>query len=467
MELPRLITECLPLLRALTNNNVCDEALVNVLNSKLTYMFSTKGIKFQQYANSNPKSLAYYGINFMASGTAKDYTVSIVNDYLLDFIEPYLQNYLISYKEHYYEEQIHLRTATVTNQSKRDKIIAQIDEEMKQFRNVNTEIEEGTLSGVYAEAKQIDQIGVGALFIRISELGDYVDSAVKSDKDKRALMQKMKNIYEGTIMPSLIASASDRKPIYNLGVQALMYTDFQNLLDPQNNKFFKDLLKTGYARRCFIYMPKSDNVKLNYPTDSLTIENAIRNSRATRDVLYAIFEQTFPRTLLFSASCQQYIEDYRRNCVDVVNQMQHKRDIVSTDLLESFWKVQKLSVVYELLNNPKSNLVTVESFSQALSFYESIRPSLRYMLERHDTTPLDECVTFLIDNAGKTLKKMDLRHQNFVYHAKFTNWWKESIPLLEEELQAKGYSLIVDKSNISVINNMADDANDPFFDNLK
>lgn len=467
MELPKLITQCLPLLRSLTNNNVCDEALVNVLNSKLAYMFAVKGIKFQQYSNSNPKSLAYYGINFMASGTAKDYTVSIINDYLLDFIEPYLQNYLISYKEHYYEEQVHLRTSTVANPKQKEKIIAQIDEELKQFRHINIEIEEGTLSGVYAEARQIDQIGVGSLFIRISELGDYVDSAVKSDKDKRALMQKMKNIYEGTVMPSLIASATDRRPIYNLGVQALMYTDFQNLLDSQNNKFFKDLLKTGYARRCFIYMPKSDDVKLNYPTDSLTAESAIRNSRAVRNDLCGIFEQTFPRTLQFSEECQQFIEQYRCHCVDIVNEMQHKRDIVATDLLESFWKIQKLSVVYELLNNPKSNCVTVNAFQQALSFYEAIRPSLRYMLERHDVTPLDECVTFLIDNVGKTLKKMDLRRQNFVYHAKFSSWWKDALPLLTEELQAKGYSLIIDKNDISVINNIPDGPDDPFFDNLK
>ena len=43
------------------------------------------------------------------------------------------------------------------------------------------------------------------------------------------IYQKLKEIYEGSIAPSIIAGDSKREVIKNIPVQALIYTDFENL----------------------------------------------------------------------------------------------------------------------------------------------------------------------------------------------------------------------------------------------
>ena len=440
MKLPNIIKQCLPLLRALTNYNVEDVALVNSLNAKLAYMVSLKNIKFKQYNNAISKSLSYYAINFMASGAAKDYAIDCINNYLLDFLEPYLDDELNKYKEHYYEEQYTTRVIGA-NPKNRAKIEQQIEEELNQIRVVNTEIEEANLTGVYEEARQIEKVGVGAIFIRIPELGDYIDSATRMDKDKRSLMKKMKNIYEGTITPSIIGGDKKRKPIKDIPVQALMYTDFENLLDPQNNKFFKEMLKTGYARRCFIYMPQTEDHKINYPTDPRVLDEQICKARGIRQQLQHIFTRLTAKELIFSEEAQDWIYQYKCKCIDKVNKMRHKKSIIATDLSESFWKIQKLSVLYAVLDDPFTVLIDSTHVQMAASFYECISPSLKYVMERRETTVVEQVAEYIVEQERPLITKMELRKQKFVSEREFTDWLNKNFEAIKEELGLLGYSI--------------------------
>lgn len=440
MILPNIIQQCLPLLRALTNYNVEDVALVNSLNAKLAYMVSLKGVKFKQYNNAISKSLSYYAINFMASGAAKDYTIDCINNYLLDFIEPYLDNELKTYKQKYYEEQYAARVVGA-NPKNRSKIEQQIEEELEQIRVVNTEIEEANLTGVYEEARQIEKVGIGAIFIRIPELGDYIDSATRMDKDKRSLMKKMKNIYEGTITPSIIGGDKKRKPVKDIPVQALMYTDFENLLDPQNNKFFKEMLKTGYARRCFIYMPQNEDRKINYPTDPRVLNEQIYKAKSLQQQLHQIFERLMPRELLFSEEAQDWIYDYKCKCIDEVNKMLHKKSIIATDVSESFWKIQKLSVLYAVLDDPFTPLVDSKHIEMAASFYKCISPSLRYVMEKREKTVVERVAEYIVEQERPLITKMELRKQKFVSEREFTDWLSKNFDAVKEELSVMGYSI--------------------------
>lgn len=455
VKLPSIIKECLPLLRALTNYNVDDVALVNSLNAKLAYMVSLKGIKFKQYNNSISKSLSYYAINFMASGAAKDFTIDCINNYLLDFVEPYLDQALNRYKEQYYEQQYATRIVGANPQN-RAKIEQQIEEELDQIRVVNTEIEEANLTGVYEEARQIEKVGVGAIFIRIPELGDYIDSATRMDKDKRSLMKKMKNIYEGTITPSIIGGDKKRRPIKDIPVQALMYTDFENLLDSQNNKFFKEMLKTGYARRCFIYMPQNEDRKINYPTDPRVLDEQIYKARDLKLQLQYIFERLSSKELIFSEEAQDWIYRYKCQCIDKVNKMRHKKSIIATDLSESFWKIQKLSVLYAVLDNPFAVLVDSEHIQMAASFYEAISPSLKYVMDKREKTVVEQVAEYIVEQERPLITKMELRKQKFVSEREFTDWLAKNFEAVKEELSVMGYTIAAydkDLKGYQIINN--------------
>ena len=464
MKLPIIIEQCLPLLRALTNYNVEDVALINSLNAKLAYMVSLKGIKFKQYNNAISKSLSYYAINFMASGAAKDYTIDCINNYLLGFVEPYLDDALNKYKEQYYEEQYTTRVLGA-NPKNRGKIEQQIEEELNQIRVVNTEIEEANLTGVYEEARQIERVGIGAIFIRIPELGDYIDSATRMDKDKRSLMKKMKNIYEGTITPSIIGGDKKRRPIKDIPVQALMYTDFENLLDPQNNKFFKEMLKTGYARRCFIYMPQNEDQKINYPTDPRVLDEQIYKARGLQQQLQRIFDKLSTRELIFSEEAQDWIYKYKCKCIDDVNQMRHKKSIIATDISESFWKIQKLSVLYAVLDDPFTTLVDSKHVQMAASFYKQISPSLKYVMERREMTVVEQVAEYIIEQERPIITKMELRKQKFVSEREFTDWLNKNFDAVKEELNVLGYSIAPynkDLKGYQIISNKQDSDDELF-----
>lgn len=442
MKLPTIINNCLPLLRALTSYNVEDVALVNSLNAKLAYMVSLKGIKFKQFNNAVSKPISYYAINFMPSGSSKDFTIDCINNYLLNFLSEYLENKLESYKERYYEEQYQKRVAVASPKS-RDRAEQLLNEEMDQFRVINVEIEEANLTGVYEEAKQIDMVGVGAIFIRIPELGDYIDAANKNSKDKRDLMAKMKNIYEGTITPSIIGGNKKRKPIKDIPVQALMYTDFESLLDGSNNKYLKEMLKTGYARRCFIYTPKDEDYKLNYPVAFETVNECLLQTKQLRDQLYNIFNKLTSKDILFSEEAQQLIYDYKCKCIDKVNKMRRKKSIVATDLSESFWKIQKLSVLYAVLDDPTTMLVDSIHFQMAVDFYNTISPSLKYIIDKREATSIERAAAYMVENnIDGVVSKLELRKQRFVSEREFSVWIERNFEDLKEELSEYGYTLL-------------------------
>ena len=223
LRLPQIIEESVPALRKLVGD-VDKIALVNVLNAKLANMITQTGVNFKQYSNSKPAVLSYYGINFMISGSSKDYSVDCINNYLIPFVEEEIKNKIEKYKKDYYEE--HIALAKTKTQEK------QVEKEVDSIRVANYELHNPNCTGLYKEAEQIAKMKFGSLFIRIGEFGDYLDSIIgNNNPSKKELYQKLKEIYEGTIAPSIIAGDGKREVLKNIPVQVLIYTDYENLYD--------------------------------------------------------------------------------------------------------------------------------------------------------------------------------------------------------------------------------------------
>lgn len=422
-----IIEEIIEFMSVMTDRNIETIALHNVLNAKLCQMVASKNVKFKQYKHSLPLVLSYYGINFLQSGSQKDYVIDLIDKYILDFLPKKANEYIAKYKEKIIEGYY----LQIQNDKKRDK---KIEEFEATLRPPQINISDATTSAIYLEASQISKIGMGSLFIKISELGDYIDAIVKGDQQKKDFFEKLKDIYDGKIMPRLVL-IDKREALYNIPVQILLYSDFDNLLDEKTSDYFKRILKTGMARRCFIYIPKTKR-KFN---QSVGWEKKEQNQKYICDIAKQL-EQIYdaiPENAIyeFNEESKTLLEKYKNECIERHNNLidEEEDSIVLIDLKESFWKITKLSVVYHVINYPKSTLITVESIEKAIDFYSEISQYLHILLDKKAKTAEDNLYKFLTRHFMKrtTIYKKEIRDKKFVNGNNFSKWFNEIFPDLE------------------------------------
>ncbi len=433
LKLPKIISKTIPSLKKLVGD-IDDIALVNVLNAKLANMITQTGVNFKQYDNSKPAVLSYYGINFMISGSSKDYSIDCINNYLIPFVEEELKVRIEEYKEQYYEEKM----ATAYTKSQK----AQVEKEVNNIRVANYELHNPNVTGLYKEAEQISKIKFGSLFIRIGEFGDYLENIVgNNNSSKKELYQKLKEIYEGSIAPSIIAGDSKREVIKNIPVQALIYTDFENLYNERIKKYYVNSMKTGQARRCFTYMPIDKKHKIAYPLPPSFKREAIFELVELQKEYKTIFDtlnNMVDKTFYLSPDAQDYLYEYNCRCIDYFNES--KDDIiVRLEKKESFWKITKLAIVYGILENPSDLIVKTEHVQMAQSFYEAIEPSLKAVLVEREKSVVEKFAEFIIDRCEENgfVTRTELRRSNIITNDKaFTKDFDKMLEEIQDEIES-------------------------------
>ncbi len=427
MNIPKILSESIGVLKDIVDN-VEELALLNALNSKVANLVSLKGCKFKQFSNSTPRTLAYYCMSFMHSGMKKDYAVDSINDYLLSFVPQELAKHIEEYKLEYEETQRMIRTGK--------KAEKQIEEEVERIRSANFEIANVNYTGVFKEAEQIALMNYGSLFIRMGELGDFLDLASSGDKNKKELYQKLKDIYEGVFYPSIIAGDSKRQTVKGVPVQIYLYTDYENLYNPKIKEYFISSLKTGMARRSFIFIPSDEKAKIKYPKRPNATENAIFKTKPIHDKFKQIFDTIQDNTIYqLSEEAKDLLYDYQCECIDYFN---NSRDniIVRLERKESFWKITKLAVVYSIIDSPTSIVVHSKYVQMAIDFYKAISPGLKNVIEKRKKSEIELYAEYIAEHKDEIVTRTDLRNLNLVYSGKFKKFFEEHFEEVKEELES-------------------------------
>jgi hypothetical protein len=256
----------------------------------------------------------------------------------------------------------------------------------------------------------------------MGELGDYVDNIASGDKSKKELYQKLKDIFEGTFYPSVIAGDSTRETLYNVPVQTYLYTDFENLYNEKNKEIYLNSLKTGMARRSFIYMP-CEKKELVYPTPPEFKDNAFLQARSLQEEFKRIFKQ-IPTNHVYELTeeAKQRLYEYQCECIDFFNSSDDNL-IIKLENKESFWKITKLAVVYSIIDNPKIDYVQLKYVEMAIDFYQKIKVGLRNVINQRKESEIDKFISYLYKNKKNVISKMDLRNLNIVPSNKFKQFW--------------------------------------------
>lgn len=426
MNIPQILEESITVLKDIVDN-VEELALLNALNSKMANLVSLKGCKFKQFSNSTPRTLAYYCMAFMHSGTKKDYAVDCINDYLLSFVPQELSKRIEDYKIEYEETQ---RLTRVGKKAEK-----QIEEEVGKIRTANFELSSINYTGAFKEAEQISKMNYGALYIRMGELGDFLDLVSSGDKSKKELYQKLKDIYEGTFYPSIIAGDGKRETVKGVPVQIYLYTDFENLYSPKIKEYFISSLKTGMARRSFVYIPSNEHVKIGYPKRARATEMAIQNAKQVQAKLQQVFNSIQDNTIYqMSEEAKDLLYDYQCSCIDYFNSSQDNI-IVKLERKESFWKITKLAVVYSIIDNPSETVVASKYVQMAIDFYNSISPSLKNVIEKRKKSEIELYAEYIANHKDEVITRTALRNLNIVHGSKFKRYFEEHEDEIKEELE--------------------------------
>ena len=439
---PEIVEDCLKVLRVLTNYNVEDIALQNMLNAKLANMVCLKGCAFQQFKNAKASTVSYYAMNFMNSGARKDYSIDSINDYLMPFVKDEINR-----KVEELRSQVEAELEAI-DEKKNKKEYAKKEAELDSIRVAMFELENPNYTGLYSEAKQIARLNFGGIFIRISELGDYLSEIVGGDASKKRLYNSLKNIFEGKIAPNVIQGDNGRELLTNIPIQVVMYTDFENLYDNTVKSYYVKNLKTGMARRSFIYMPKEKNTKLNYPCSYEEMEEAIFNAKKIAEKLENIYRQIGENTIYeFSVEAKQMLDEYQRHCIDNFNNSKDEL-ILKIEKNESFWKCTKLAVIYSIIDNPAKTLVESKYVLMAIDFYEEISNGLKTVLREREKTNCEKVADFFINHLNQGFTTMELRNAGIIGQNNFSDWWKKKG---EEETIAElleGYKIELKKTKV-------------------
>ena len=416
---PQIVEECLGVLRTLTNGNVEDVALQNMLNAKLANMVCLKACAFKQFSNSKPSTVSYYAMNFMNSGARKDYSIDSINNYLLNFVPAEIESKIEGLKEKIESE------LACLDPKKQKREYAQKESELDSIRVASFELENPNYSGLYSEAKQIAKLDFGGLFIRISELGDYLSEIVGGDASKKKLYNSLKNIFEGKVAPNIIQGDNNRETLTNIPVQVVMYTDYENLFDNKVKDYYVKNLKTGMARRSFIYMPKEQTAKMKYPSRFEENEKAIYKAVEICKKLKGIYDKIQERTIYeFSEKAKEMLYEYQCRCIDSFNNSKDEL-ILKIEKNESFWKCTKLAVIYSIIDNPENRIIDCKYVLMALDFYDEISYGLKSVINNREKTKCEKAAEFFINHIGESFTTMELRNAGIIGQNNFSEWWSK------------------------------------------
>lgn len=443
MKVNKIVKRCCNFLNIMMDGNWSEPALINVVNAKLTYMLSLGGAKFRQYTNGNDIILSYYGINFLPSGWGKDRVPNLINQNLINFTQDYMERVIKDYKEEYEQQEEYKIRQLDKKQQKQAEF--ELQQKINNFRYLNTEIHDATVLGLYADAEIISRIGKGSLFLRIEELGDYIDGITTGNKQKKELFEKLKEISDGRFTATTISGDNKRRTLNNIPVSALLYSDFENFKTTRNREYLNKMLRTGISRRSFIFMEEIKPVNQAIPAHEK--QRALTEAQQLSVELKNIFDNISPSPYYLSEEAHEIIDKYKNYCIDRYNEEVAQKNITiqGLDIKESWWKILKLGVVYHILNSPNDCLVRAADIQEAIEFYNHICNSFSILRNTHADSATDKLIQFIISFEKNNLKMGDLRSQRFVGDVQFKKWFDEIITDVQEKLRAEhGIELTVE-----------------------
>src|SRR5574344_290502 len=150
-----MINNMIQFLKVMTNNDIEDVELQNILNSKLTQLIGMKNLMFKQYSDSKPMPLGYQSFTFLNSGAGKDETIRQIDHALMPFLKDKLESVIDRYKQELQSE-LYAKAAQLDGKARKE-AEHQAEEQLNKIRCCNINISDCTFTGLAYEADRSEE----------------------------------------------------------------------------------------------------------------------------------------------------------------------------------------------------------------------------------------------------------------------------------------------------------------------
>lgn len=445
-----LIREITKNIKIVLKNKIEEQAVENMLYAKVAHLFALKNIKFISTNNlKKPATLAYYAINFIGSGGAKNQSVGTFEDFVMPFLEDEYKRLDLEVARLMLAEEIELLDETSKNYSNEKHKLE------KKYANggvINFKTNGGTPAALYAKLEKIEKYKKGALFAQITEFADYYRASVDNNQSvNKGFLDCLNNLYEGLFEPS-DSMGTSRREIKGVPFSLLFMSDVEEMMEAKNNENFKRRLKSGYARRINFYFDREINYSKNPPPKVTTKEklDAYESLKFCSTTIKGIYDKLPKDTeFVFTEEANEALDAWDEECEKEVRKFYEfdskltlENNIKKVEIENSTWKITKMAVLIQILKGEDLPRVTADSVSRAIEFYKKCRRSLYNILDERQMTNEKKMASYFLNHIGEVIKKNDLKAQRFVNDNYFAKWYAENISEVKEMLAEKGFELV-------------------------
>ena len=450
MDLIKTITKNI---KIVLKNKIEEQAIENMLYAKIAHLFSLKGIKFISTNNlKKPATLAYYAVNFIGSGGAKNQSVSTFDDCVIPFIDDEYKRLDKQVANLMLGEELELLDEKSKNYDMEKR---KLEKKYSVGSVINFKTNGGTPAALYAKLEKIEKYKVGALFAQMTEFADYYRVSVENNQSvNKSFLDCLNNLYEGLFEPS-DSMGTSRREIKGVPFSLLFMSDIEEMMDSKNNANFKRRLKSGYARRINFYFDREINYSKNPPA-KVTIQEkkeAYENLQFCSTVIKGIYDRLPQNTqFIFTDEANEALDVWDDECQKEIckfyefdDRLNLENNIKKIEIENSTWKITKMAVLVQILKGEDLPRVTADSVSKAIEFYKKCRKSLYEILGERQITKESEMASYFLNHIGEVVKKNDLKAQKFVNDNYFSKWFNESFNTVQDILAEKGFELVEPK----------------------
>jgi len=443
-------------LKIICENKVNEIAVKNILQAKLSTVFSFKNISFTSYANmQNAKPICYYAFNFVSSGANKGMILDEINSSLLKFYEEELDKFN---NERYEKLKKQLDSENKYNPIEKNKELTEKQIELKSkirtFKPLSFSNSSGSQAKIYDHLFIIHENKKGAFCCENTEFANYFYEAfINKNMTNKEYINMFFNLWDGKF-DATDTVQTNRKNLNNIPFSAVLMSDPKLLIDDVTlSRHFLNYLSTGMARRSFIYFNINDRYFDNYievqPEEKTEAYNKLKiYSKNIKKIFDNIIDNTEYK---FTEEANQRVMQHNRWVIQKIKEfyrlndyLDDKTTILKLNIEHSTWKIIKLAVLYSILRNDEKKLVKVEDFNKAFEFFLETHEYLKDMLFVNVVSECDKLFNYLLRNLNKWQSRGDLRKQQFVKpDSYFTTWLeKEALPIIQDMAVKKGLGYV-------------------------
>ena len=209
-NIPSILKDMILLLRQ-KHVDIPINCILNVLIVKLAHIITSKRV---QYKNVNELGFPnWYAIVFMDSGIGKDYLVKDLDRLIFNNFGLWFDSKVELYKrqeEKLIEEKANKEFGKPKEEQKKN---AFIQAEKAKIRNIFKEVSAGTKEGFYSDAEALSIANFGSIFLKISELGNYLSNL---NTESKAFFECLFDAYEGTIKSKSLKGENRKADLLNI-----------------------------------------------------------------------------------------------------------------------------------------------------------------------------------------------------------------------------------------------------------